>query len=226
MSESTVKQILAVASGVLSLEQRLPLLLPLRNVQPAEADWAEGITVLAWTYRALNEQREASACARLVMASEPLDSLWRHKCVIIWSSLEAGNNRPIDVAALRAAEVAMQRNKEFEAAHEAAGLLASEFCATGQFDDATSYAFAAISYVQSMRTDYKFEGHSFPPLVRGYQSLAWIQAAAGQPDAARATLQLALDELAQPAKLGSGGTIELLRRRVQERLDALPLRAQ
>ena len=88
MSESTVKQILAVASGVLSLEQRLPLLLPLRNMQPSVADWAEGITVLAWTYRALNEQREASACARSVMAAEPRDSLWRHKCVIIWSSLD------------------------------------------------------------------------------------------------------------------------------------------
>ncbi len=175
MNEPTVEQILATASGAPSLELRLPILLPLHKVPRNDPDWAEGMTTLAWTYRAMNDQVEATACARLVITAEAHDSIWKHKCVVIWCSIEASNNRAFNVAELQDAAAAMERNGESEAMYEAANLLASELCNKGQFAEAEKYAMAAFAHVERMRSEYEFDGYCFPPLVRCYQKIAWVQ---------------------------------------------------
>ncbi len=61
------------------------------------------------------------------------------------------------------------------------------------------------------------------PMVHRYQRIAWIwvQTVADRSEEARQTLTRALEELAQPSKLGYGGTVTMLRSRVQAALDAL-----
>ena len=222
----SAKELFTAAQHGPNIEARLALLAPVEHVQPRDESWAEAMASLAWMYRATNNDEHALRCANFVASTQPRGLVWREHCVVLRNEIANRTGGTVDRLELIEAIQVLVSSNELAAAYEGALTLADVFCEATQFVEAEHFAREALSYAQRMRRDNMFDGYCFPAVVGRYQSLAWIQAAAGQHEAARATLQLALDELAQPAKLGSGGTLELLRRRVQERLDALPPRAQ
>lgn len=217
----SAKELLAMAQSGQSIEDRLAQLAPVEYVQPRDEPWAEAMASLTWMYRATNEDAQALRCAGLVMSTQPHGLVWRDHCVVLCNEIASRNGDTVDHAGLIDVVQRLATTDELAAAYEGAFTLASSFCDAKQFVEAEHFEREALSYAQRMRSVNQFDGYCFPPVVSRYQSLATIQAAAGHSAAARATLQLALDELAQPTKLGYGNTMQLLRRRVQEQLDAL-----
>lgn len=217
----SAKELFAVAQRGQSLEDQLALLAPVEHVQPRDEEWAEAMASLAWMCRATNDDATAIRCADLVVNTQPRGSVWRAQCEVLRAEIANRNREPIDTDGLVDAVQLLSTSAQLAAAYEGAFTLADAFCEAKKFAEAEQFARNALSYVQRMRSENGFDGYCCPPMVHCYQRIAWIQAAAGHLEAARQTLILALDELAQPTKPGQGGTMQLLRRRVQERLNAL-----
>ncbi len=217
----SAKELFAVAQSGQSIEDQLALLAPVEHVQPRDEEWAEAMASLVWMYRATNQEDHALRCANLVVSTQPHGLVWREQCVVLRSNIAIRNRDPVDTAEVIHAVKILATAGELEAASEGADVLTDAYCAAKQFVEAEYFAREELNYVQRMRSEYHFDDYCFPPVARCLQTIAWIQAAAGQHEAARQTLALALDELAQPGKPGQGGTMQLLRRRVQERLNAL-----